>query len=58
MEKFKMKRKLFILFVIALFGFIVSLNFAGCKKKDKPSSDSSIEESEDDISVDDEEEAD
>jgi hypothetical protein len=53
-----MKRKLFTFFVIALFGFIISLNFVGCKKKDKPKDPSSVEDSEDDISADDEEEAD
>jgi hypothetical protein len=59
MEKYNMKRKVFLFFLIALFGFAISSNFIGCKKKDKPKDTSSIEESsDDDISEDDEEEAD
>jgi hypothetical protein len=53
-----MKRKLFLFFAIVLFGFAVSINFIGCKKN-KPKDTTSIEEnSDDDISADDEEEAD
>ncbi|MBN2401154.1 MAG: hypothetical protein JXN64_02025 [Spirochaetes bacterium] len=49
------KRNLFIFFMIALFGFAVSLNFIGCKKE-KTKDISSIEEtSEDDLSIDEEE---
>jgi hypothetical protein len=53
-----MKRKLFLFFLVALFAFAVSISFISCKKE-KPKDTTSIEDnSDDDISADDEEDAD
>jgi hypothetical protein len=42
-----MKKKLFIILLIALFGFIFSINIVGCKKN-KAKDTASIEENDDD----------